>query len=109
MRAFCRNLFLLCLPIASVAQKIPIGPAIDAEVNKLMAATHANGLAVRSEAGFAGLVRFILGDTGVPMNGNTAATPGNHKFEFPTSGFSPAVRSLGGFSSARIVIVHKPA
>jgi CubicO group peptidase (beta-lactamase class C family) len=36
----------LCLPITALAQKIPSGPAIDAEVAKIMARTHANGLAV---------------------------------------------------------------
>jgi len=36
----------LCVPIAAVAQTIPDGAAIDAEVNKIMIRTHANGLAV---------------------------------------------------------------
>ena len=36
----------LYLPFAAFAQTAPAGPAIDAEVNKIMTATHANGMAV---------------------------------------------------------------
>jgi hypothetical protein len=35
---------------------------------------------VRSEAGFADLVRFILGDRVCPMTGNTAATLESREF-----------------------------
>ena len=35
-----------CLPIAIAAQTVPGGTAIDAEVGKIMARTHANGMAV---------------------------------------------------------------
>ncbi|HKN60192.1 MAG TPA: serine hydrolase domain-containing protein [Candidatus Acidoferrales bacterium] len=35
-----------CLPTVSVAQTMPSGAAIDAEVNKIMSRTHANGMAV---------------------------------------------------------------
>jgi len=35
-----------CLPVAGVAPTIPNGAAIDAEVSKIMTATHANGMAV---------------------------------------------------------------
>jgi CubicO group peptidase (beta-lactamase class C family) len=35
-----------CVPIAAFAQAIPGSAAIDAEVNKIMAGTHANGMAV---------------------------------------------------------------
>jgi len=49
-----KNLLLLvamlcapfCLPLAVVAQTIPSGPAIDAEVSKIMTHTHAKGMAV---------------------------------------------------------------
>jgi CubicO group peptidase (beta-lactamase class C family) len=41
-----RTLLLFCLPIASQAQSIPDGSAIDAEVQKIMSHTHANGMAV---------------------------------------------------------------
>ena len=37
---------LFCLPLAVVAQTIPSGPAIDAEVSKIMSHTHAEGMAV---------------------------------------------------------------
>ena len=37
---------LFCLPLAVVAQTIPSGPAIDAEVGKIMTHTHAKGMAV---------------------------------------------------------------
>jgi CubicO group peptidase (beta-lactamase class C family) len=40
------SLLLLSLPIAAVAQRIPSGAEIDAQVKKLMAETHANGLAI---------------------------------------------------------------
>jgi CubicO group peptidase (beta-lactamase class C family) len=36
----------LYLPFAAFAQTAPAGPAIDAEVSKIMTATHANGMAV---------------------------------------------------------------
>jgi CubicO group peptidase (beta-lactamase class C family) len=36
----------LYLPFAAFAQTIPGGPAVDAEVNKIMTETHANGMAV---------------------------------------------------------------
>jgi len=36
----------VCLPVAAVAQKMPDGAAIDAEVNTIMTRTHANGMAV---------------------------------------------------------------
>ena len=35
-----------CVPIAAVAQRIPTGAAIDAEVGKIMTRTHAKGMAV---------------------------------------------------------------
>ena len=35
-----------CLPVGAVAQTIPSGAAIDAEVSKIMSRTHANGMAV---------------------------------------------------------------
>src|SRR5580692_1474893 len=38
--AFC------CVPLAALAQTTPGGPAIDAEVNKIMTETHSNGIAV---------------------------------------------------------------
>jgi CubicO group peptidase (beta-lactamase class C family) len=37
---------LLCLPVASIAQTIPSGAAIDARVKKVMSKTQANGMAV---------------------------------------------------------------
>ena len=36
----------ICLPIAASSQTIPNGAAIDAEVSKILARTHANGMAV---------------------------------------------------------------
>jgi CubicO group peptidase (beta-lactamase class C family) len=36
----------LYFPVAAFAQTIPGGPAVDAEVNKIMTETHANGMAV---------------------------------------------------------------
>ena len=39
-------LAVFCVPWAAVAQALPGGAAIDAEVGKLMARTHANGMAV---------------------------------------------------------------
>jgi CubicO group peptidase (beta-lactamase class C family) len=36
----------LYLPFAAIGQTIPGGPAVDAEVNKIMTETHANGMAV---------------------------------------------------------------
>ena len=39
-------LALLCFPVASIAQTIPTGAAIDAQVKKIMSNTHANGMAV---------------------------------------------------------------
>jgi CubicO group peptidase (beta-lactamase class C family) len=35
-----------CVPLAALAQATPGGPAIDAEVNKIMTETHSNGIAV---------------------------------------------------------------
>jgi CubicO group peptidase (beta-lactamase class C family) len=35
-----------CVPVAAVAQRIPTGEAIDAEVGKIMTRTHAKGMAV---------------------------------------------------------------
>jgi CubicO group peptidase (beta-lactamase class C family) len=35
-----------CVPLRVIAQTIPSGPAIDAEVKKIMAHTHANGIAI---------------------------------------------------------------
>ena len=35
-----------CLPVGAVAQTIPSGAAIDAEVSKIMSRTHASGMAV---------------------------------------------------------------
>ena len=35
-----------CLPVEAVAQTIPNGAAIDAEVSKIMTRTHAKGMAV---------------------------------------------------------------
>ena len=53
MRAWKKHLPLLavlqtasCLSVAAVAQTIPTGSAIDTDVKKLMADTHANGMAV---------------------------------------------------------------
>jgi CubicO group peptidase (beta-lactamase class C family) len=37
---------LLCLPFSAISQKIPNGASIDAEVGKIMAETHAKGLAI---------------------------------------------------------------
>ena len=49
-KKFLRLLAILfaafCLPTAAVAQALPSGAAIDAEVSKIMARTHANGMAV---------------------------------------------------------------
>ena len=39
-------LAVVSFPFASVAQTIPSGTAIDAEVGKIMSHTHANGMAV---------------------------------------------------------------
>ena len=39
-------LVVLCLPVASMAQTIPGGAAIDAQAAKIMSRTHANGMAV---------------------------------------------------------------
>jgi CubicO group peptidase (beta-lactamase class C family) len=39
-------LALVCLPVASIAQTIPSGAAIDARVKKVMSKTQANGMAV---------------------------------------------------------------
>jgi CubicO group peptidase (beta-lactamase class C family) len=39
-------LVVLCIPVASMAQTIPGGTAIDAQVAKIMSRTHANGMAV---------------------------------------------------------------
>jgi len=36
----------ICLPIANAAQTMPTSTAIDAEVGRIMARTHANGMAV---------------------------------------------------------------
>src|SRR5258708_9347451 len=36
----------ICLPMAIAAQSIPTSKAIDAEVSKIMARTHSNGMAV---------------------------------------------------------------
>ena len=36
----------ICLPLAAAAQDLPNGAAIDAEVSKILARTHANGMAV---------------------------------------------------------------
>src|SRR5450755_4373072 len=38
--------FAFCLPIVAVAQTMPNGGAIDAEVSKIMTPTHARGMAV---------------------------------------------------------------
>ena len=35
-----------CLPVAAVAQTIPNGAAIDAEVSRIMTQTHAQGIAI---------------------------------------------------------------
>lgn len=45
MRALCLGCFI-CLCSAALAQKMPSGPAIDAEANKAMTAAHANGMAL---------------------------------------------------------------
>ena len=37
---------VVCVPVASIAQKIPDGVAIDGVVGKVMARTHAHGMAV---------------------------------------------------------------
>src|SRR5678815_5043155 len=39
-------LTVLCFPMTSMAQRIPTGAAIDAEVGKIMTLTHAKGMAV---------------------------------------------------------------
>jgi CubicO group peptidase (beta-lactamase class C family) len=39
-------LTLFCLPLVSFGRTIPSGPAIDAQVKKIMSKTHANGMAV---------------------------------------------------------------
>src|ERR1700744_5803126 len=44
--ALCLSVFAFCAAVAGSAQTIPTGAAIDAEVNKIMANTHANGMAV---------------------------------------------------------------
>jgi CubicO group peptidase (beta-lactamase class C family) len=41
-----KELTLLHLPFAALAQTIPSGPAVDAEVKKIMTETHANGMAI---------------------------------------------------------------
>jgi CubicO group peptidase (beta-lactamase class C family) len=46
MRALGLSVFVFCLASSAVAQTIPAGAAIDAKVNKIMATTHANGMAV---------------------------------------------------------------
>ena len=46
MRVVCLGVFASCLAFAAAAQTIPTGAAIDAEVHKIMASTHANGMAV---------------------------------------------------------------
>ena len=46
MRVVCLGVFASCLAFAAAAQTIPTGAAIDAEVSKIMARTHANGMAV---------------------------------------------------------------
>jgi CubicO group peptidase (beta-lactamase class C family) len=46
MRVVCLGVFASCLAFAVAAQTIPTGAAIDAEVSKIMASTHANGMAV---------------------------------------------------------------
>ncbi|MGA8595860.1 MAG: serine hydrolase domain-containing protein [Bryobacteraceae bacterium] len=46
MRVLCLSLFALCVPVAAVAQTIPGGAAIDAEVNKIMTATRAKGMTI---------------------------------------------------------------
>ena len=38
--------FASCLTVAAIAQTIPSGAAIDAEVKKIMTSTHAKGMAV---------------------------------------------------------------
>ena len=45
MRPFAIALFATCFPLAGIAQTIPSGSAIDAEVGKIMASTHAKGMA----------------------------------------------------------------
>jgi CubicO group peptidase (beta-lactamase class C family) len=48
----------LCFPLAAVAQRIPTGAAIDAEVGKIMTRTQAKGMAVAViDRGMAGYVR----------------------------------------------------
>ena len=46
MRVVCLGVFASCVAFAAAAQTIPTGAAIDAEVSKIMASTHANGMAV---------------------------------------------------------------
>jgi CubicO group peptidase (beta-lactamase class C family) len=46
MRASYLILFAFCCSVVAVAQAIPNGAAIDAEVNKIMTDTHAKGMAV---------------------------------------------------------------
>jgi len=46
MRPFCISFLVFFLSVAAFAQTVPTGSAIDAEVNRIMAATHAKGMAV---------------------------------------------------------------
>jgi CubicO group peptidase (beta-lactamase class C family) len=50
-------LAVLCFPVLSMAQRIPTGPAIDAEVAKLLSQTQAKGIAVAVIDG--GKVRYV--------------------------------------------------
>lgn len=58
---------------SNTAPAVPTTAALDAEVNRAMAATHARGLAivilsneVRAETAFPHLVAFAMGATGMP-------------------------------------------
>ena len=46
MRVVCLGVFASCVAFAATAPTIPTGAAIDVEVHKIMARTHANGMAV---------------------------------------------------------------
>jgi CubicO group peptidase (beta-lactamase class C family) len=46
MRVLYLSFLALCIPVTAVAQAIPKDAAIDAEVHKIMTATHAKGMAV---------------------------------------------------------------
>jgi CubicO group peptidase (beta-lactamase class C family) len=66
-------LALICSSVAAVAQTIPSGAAIDAEIEKIMTRTHAKGMAVAViDHGKVGYVHACgvrpLGRTRLPAN-----------------------------------------